>query len=232
MHKKVTGQPSSVDIPSLIQTSGHAPWVTVMVVDLPSGMTAGTGQLLVNTTGADYPTIGSHINDLKTNGSRIDLEVLPSAGTPTVFKYEFGVGSESTGDLTRLESAPHALVHPLFEGGGGIAPHPYPRYGGIELKLDLFPDVAITGEDIYLADEDMESATDSRRSIAYGINNNGVNPEMTVILTSPIGMLEYYEARFSLVPQDGVTFLSAPVVTSVKYFDVNGGPAVGPAAGT
>ena len=73
MHKKVVGQPSSVDIPSLIQTSGHAPWVTVMVVDLPSGMTAGTGQLLVNTTGADYPTIGSHINDLQTNGKRIDL---------------------------------------------------------------------------------------------------------------------------------------------------------------
>src|SRR3989344_8088200 len=58
----------------VVSTSGHEPWVTIMVVDLPQGLPSGPGEVRVTTT-ATYPTIGSHINDFP-----VSLEILPGTG--------------------------------------------------------------------------------------------------------------------------------------------------------
>ena len=61
---------------SIVNTSGHEPWVTIVALDLPTGLSTGPGQIQFNTPAA-YPTIGSHINNFP-----VALEILPGTGTP------------------------------------------------------------------------------------------------------------------------------------------------------
>jgi hypothetical protein len=204
----------------VVDTSGHEPWVTVMVVDLPQGLPAGSGKVHITTT-ATFPTIGSSINSVP-----ISLEILPGTGTPSDLSYEFGVGSNMTGDLTQLEAAPHALVMPVFPQSTA-----WPTYGAVEMKLHV-PTSAGTALDpprLRVLTDDMSVSTSSSLNTTF---RHDSNQDLTVMLLSSAGKLRYYEARFSIVllknSTQTISFVETPTITSVRYFDINGNVIAGP----
>ncbi len=204
---------------NIINTSGHEPWLTVVALDLPAGLTTGPGQIQFNTT-APYPTIGSHINSFP-----IGLEILPGTGTPSDFMYELGVGSTFGGNLAQLEAQASATAGPQFPSPSC----PCPSYGGIEIKIHMptSSGASLTQDWIRVLVDDLTVQTGSGRGVNYGLNG-GEN--LTVILTSPTGQLKYQEARLSVVLHPAVTFIGTPTVTSVRYFDINGNETTGPVA--
>lgn len=202
---------------NIIDTSGHEPWVTIVALDLPIGLTTGPGKIQFNTT-ASYPTIGSHINNFP-----IGLEILPGTGTPADFVYELGIGGSSTGNLKDLEAQAHALVAPAFPS----ASCPCPDYGAIEIKINMptTNDLGLPGSIFRLLVDDMTLQTQSGRSVSYALTTPD---DLTVMLISPSGGLKYYEARFSIVLNTLFTFNGTPTITSIRYFDVNGNETTGP----
>ena len=219
----------------IVMTSGHAPSVTVVVIDLPTGLPTGPARIEFSTT-ATYPTIGSHINDLSTNAQPlvaaghvdppIALNILPGTGTSTEFPYEFGMGWFMIGDLTWLEAQPHAQVSPPFQGGN---PAGWPEYGAVEVKMNLETDLPLTDSLFRVVADEMSFYTNSQRSVVSDLNGN----ELTVMFISPKGKLHYYEPRFAVVLDSSVNFSQVPfpaTMSSVQYYDVDGNVATGPLA--
>lgn len=203
-------------------TSGHEPWVTVMVVDLPQGLPAGPGKVHVTTT-ATFPTIGSHINNRP-----ISLEILPGTGVASDLPYEFGVGTSMSGDLTQLEALPHAQVMPVFPSSTT-----WPTYGAIEMKMYVptSAGTALGPAGLRVVVDDMSAVTLSSLISTSRLDSN---QNLTLMLLSPTGRLRYYESRFSIVPRnDGdqvISLIGTPTILSVRYFDINGNEVAGPAA--
>jgi len=197
----------------IVDTSGHEPWVTVMVIDLPQGLPVGTGKVNINTT-ASYPTIGSDINDVP-----IDLEILPGTGVVDDLRYEFGLGANVAGDLTLLEPQLRAVVMPPFPESTA-----WPSYGAIEMKLHV-PTSAVTG--MRIVADDIGLATGSNRSMLT--QRDATNDDLTIVFTSLKGKLRSYEPRFAIVLTDpSVTFSATPTIASVSYFDIDGNSVAGP----
>ncbi len=52
------------------------------------------------------------------------------------------------------------------------------------------------------------------------------------MLLSPTGKLQYYESRFAIALRNNsdptISFAGTPVITSVRYFDINGNLVAGP----
>lgn len=219
---KASGMFSDSAISFVVDTSGHEPWVTVMVVDLPQGLPFGAGKVHITTT-ATFPTIGSKIDDVP-----INLEILPGTGVTSNLSYEFGVGSSRNGNLTQLETLPYALVRPVFPHGTA-----WPTYGAIELKLHVptTEGTALNPPFLRVLVDDM--STSSTSSGLSSVFRHDSNQDLTLMLLSPTGRLRYYEARFSIVPLKNSTqsigFTATPVITSVRYFDINGNVVAGPA---
>jgi hypothetical protein len=207
---------------SIIDTSGHEPWLTVLVVDLPQSLPIGSGKVHITTT-ATYPTIGSHINDLPVN-----LEIIPGTGTTSDLPYEFGLGAQLNGDLTLLETQPYALVAPAFPQSTT-----WPAYGAIEMKLHVptSEGTALAPPALRVVVDDMTGKTSSGLS---ALSRHDNNQDLTVMLMSPTGKLRYYEPRFSIVLVDNenqsIAFSETPVISSVSYFDINGNEVAGPLA--
>ncbi len=211
---------SGSNVHYVIDTSGHEPWVTVMAVDLPQGLPIGPGKVRITTT-ATYPTIGSHINNRP-----ISLEILPGTGTPSDLPYEFGVGASMPGDLTQMEALPYAQVMPVFPSGTA-----WPTYGAIEIKLHVPTTMgtALDSSELRVLVDDMSVSTSSNLNTIY---RHDSNQDLTVMLLSPPGWLRYYESRFSIVLFNNsrltISFIATPVITSVRYFDINGNQVAGP----
>jgi hypothetical protein len=209
---------------SIVNTSGHEPWITIIAVDLPTEtptgpLPTGPGKVHISTS-ATYPMIGSHINDLP-----IGLEILPgTGGVASDFAYEFGVGASQAGDLALLEALPHAQIIPDFEQSGD-----WPTYGAIEMRLNV---QTSAGTPVRVVADDLRVTTRSGLSIMS--TRRDINQDMDVILMSPLGKLRYYEQRFSVVlvdREDVDDFFSVtPVITSVNYYDIDGNQVAGPLA--
>jgi hypothetical protein len=69
----------------------------------------------------------------------------------------------------------------------------------------------------------MVSYTQSNRSVVWSI----VNDELILMILSPTGGLLALESRFTVTLNPQISFTSAPVVTEVNYFDVDGNPVAG-----
>ena len=219
----------------IVRTSGHMPWVTIVAIDLPTGLPLGPAKIEISTT-ASYPEIGSHINDLTANTQTlvadgyiappIALNILPGTGAPMEFPYEFGIGWFFTGDLTWLEPQPNAQISPPFQTDN---PSGWPTYGAVEIKLTLDTDAALTDSLYRIVADEMSFYTKSQRSMVAGINGN----ELTVMFISPQGKLQYYEPRFAIALDSGVHFSKVPSpasISSIKYYDINGNLVAGPSS--
>jgi hypothetical protein len=208
------------NVQEIFNTSGHEPWVTILVLDLPSGLPVGPGEVKVSTT-ASYPTIGSHINDFP-----VQLEIIPGTGAPSDFAYEFGKGGSRLGNLALLEPVPHAQIIPVFPPSGT-----WPSYGAMEIKLNVPTTAgsALESPVIRVIPDDLNSFTGSQVSMTYHHDDNQV---LTVLLVSPVGALRTQEARFSVVLMTSqympLQFSSTPAITSVRYYDIDGSETSGP----
>lgn len=209
----------------LVMSSGHAPWVVIAAIDLPSDLNTSatqplTGTVQFNTT-AIYPGFDVHIND-----TPIPLEILPGVGSPADLPYQVGTLHASQGNLTRLEPDARAVFHPTFPS----TLCPCPDYAAIEIKVNLPTSVgtSLTQDFIRVVDEDLTVATRSGRSFTYGLAANG--EDLTVMFISPTGKLKYYESRFAVMLYPTFNFIGTPTVTSIRYFNLNGQEVTGPSA--
>lgn len=198
----------------IFDTSGHEPWATIMAIDLPPTLPAGTGTVNIITT-ATYPTIGNHINNVP-----INLEILPGTGKPADLTYEFGLGASLTGDLTLLETLPHAQVIPTF-------PSSWPNYGAIEMKVHA-PTTA--GARIRFVMDDMRVASPTGLNTLW--TPRDANQDLTLMFTNPRGKLRDSHLRFAIVLLDNgdpaAAFTASPVINSISYYDIDGNLVAGP----
>ena len=204
---------------SLVESAGHEQWVTVVALDLPTSPTLPVGPGVIQfTTTATYPPIDSHINNVP-----IPFEILAGQGSSNSFPYQVGSFFVSSGNLARLEALPQAVFSPTLPS----AACPCPDYGAIEVKVHMPTNAGISLPEYFVKviADDMTVKTESSRSVAYGLTNG---EDLTVMLTSVTGKLQYYEARFSVALRSGITFSGTPSVTSIRYFDVNGIEKDGP----
>ncbi len=220
-------------IKEIVRRSGHAPWVTMVMIDLPPSLPEGLARIELNTP-ASYPASGSHINDLSTTSQRIvddglidppiALEILPGSGAPADFPLEIAHGGLFIGDLTLLEPQLHAQISPPFEEGNPLG---WPKYGAVELTLTLDTDTPLSDTLYRLVPDDMSIATNSQYSLVSTLDGD----ELTVIFLSPKGVLQYFEPRFAVVLDSDVHFstVTEPVsLSSVRYYDMDGNPLTGP----
>lgn len=213
----------------LTTSSGHEPWLTIMAINLPTGIPVGNGFINISTT-ADYPTISSHVNDVP-----IALEILPedsgvgATGSPHPLEYSIGLGDSKIGNLSTLERAHQVIVKPPFSESAV-----WPSYGAIELTLRFAADGAPPAN-FQLVPDDIALFTGSDRNIIHRVSGD----ELIVSYISPTGLLSYYEPRFSVVPLQAraisapppASMPSAPpTVESVVYYDIDGAIVDGPDA--
>ncbi|MEZ5543240.1 MAG: hypothetical protein R3F42_14560 [Pseudomonadota bacterium] len=206
----------------LTNSSGHQPWLSVLVIDLPtSGLPVGTGAIHVSTT-AEYPTIADHVNNVP-----INLEILPGTGTPHPLEYNIGLGSTALGNLNNIEPSHGIVTHPTFDPNAT-----WPTYGAIEITLQFAADGAPPSS-FQLIPEDISSYTGSQRNVIHKVAGDS----LVVSYISPTGLLQYYEPRFTIVPLParpitgplpGTMPSAPPVVTQVRHFDINGALVSGP----
>lgn len=222
----------------LVGSSGHEPYSTIMVIDLPDiatepGLVPGTGHVVVRTVAGTvtYPTINSHINNLETLGKRIDLEILPGAGQRNPFTYEFGIGAQMPpvggDDLPGLEPLPRILVRPPFQQ---VSPF-RKDLGAAEVKVDLSScnnkGAPLTDSDLRVVADDMTMNTLSQRSVMSSVDGSG--DILTVIFLSTVSKLAYYEPRFSVILKDGLApgcnpwfYTNSGAEPGVTHYDING----------
>jgi hypothetical protein len=203
-------------------TSGHQPWVSIAVIDLPtSGLPVGTGHVQF-TTAASYPTVADSVNNIP-----IALEILPGTGSPHPLEYNIGYGATATGLLRNIEPSHNVTVHPVFDPNAT-----WPTYGAVEITLKFAAD-GTPPSSFQLLSEDISPFTGSQRMVMQKVSGD----TLTVSYVSPTGQLKYYEPRFEVVPlparalsqaAPGTMPTAPPTVLSVRHFDINGTEVAGP----
>lgn len=195
---------------SLIDSADHEVWQTVMLIDLPTNLPIGNGKVVI-TSAAIYPSINTHINDFP-----IALEIISGTGAPDAFAYEFGQGLSADGDLTQLESLPHAVVTPPVNAE---------FYGAIEMKLSLnMSTTTLDEQKVRVFVDDMNPLTLSNKNVVWKVSSAG---ELVVMIMSPSGGLQARESRLSIVSKPNIVFNSVPTITEVNFYDVNGNLVAG-----
>ncbi|HIO13628.1 MAG TPA: hypothetical protein EYN15_00335 [Chromatiales bacterium] len=208
----------------LIASSFHEPWITILALDLPSsGLAIGQGVLNITST-ATYAPLVAHINN-----SPISLEIIAGTGSSATLDFIKGSDPNITdpGDLTALEAKTTIFVRPTDLTDTG-------PYGAIEIILDLESSIgaSMTPPKCRLKVEDLNILTGSASNSLWSLDPDGRTYK--VVLLSPTGGLEGYEARFQVTFKKAAhSVVGVPSITSVRYFDVNGVEVfTGPTAGT
>jgi hypothetical protein len=207
----------------LTSTSGHQPWLSVLVIDLPtSGIPAPSTGFINVTTTADYPTIADSASDVP-----IALEILTGPGSPHPLEYNIGLGATTIGNLRNIEQSHHVTVHPTSDPSAT-----WPTYGAVEVTLEFTTDGAPPAS-FQLIPDDISQFTGSSRNVIHKVSGD----KLVVSFISPTGLMPYYEPRFSVIPlparaltrsPPGTMPTAAPVVTSVVHYDVDGNVVAGP----
>ncbi len=209
----------------ITRTSGHQPWVSLIVIDLPtSGLPLGTGHVQFTTT-ADYPTIADSVNNVP-----VALEILSGTGSPHPLEYNIGLGATQNGLLRTIEASHNVTVHPVLDPNAS-----WPTYGAVEITLQFAIDGAPPSS-FQLLPEDISPYTGSQRIVMQKVSGD----TLTVSYVSPTGQLAYYEPRFEIVPlparalsqnPPGTMPTAPPTVQSVTHYDINGAVVAGPSTG-
>ena len=197
--------------------SSHSAWLSVLVIDLPNGMTVGNGKVYVTTAGT-YG-IGNGVNT-----ETIDLEIIEGQGSAATFDYFNGVSTGVTlsGDLFLLEPLTQVVVRPpLRENWLYIST----QFAAVEIKVNV-PMQTLGGDNVSLNNvrvvhDDMTYSNLASQTQMYWSKNGD---DIFVVFISPIGTMSYFEPRFSVVLNIGNEFVSVPgpLITSITHYDVNG----------
>ena len=204
-------------------SSGHGAWMTIIALNLPSSMPAGTGKVYVSTTGAVYPN-----NAHAVNGVAINMEILPGTGGANPLQYlPYSWSTQpNTGKLSWLKPSPQVIVRvPQSSGYTSNV-----TYGAIEVRVHAQTQdssgLPLTDDYLAVVFDDQQQHLNSRVQSTWSRSGD----DFLVTFLSPIGTMQSYEARFSILvwPGYGSQIVGAPTLTSVKYFDVNGNLVSGP----
>lgn len=196
--------------------SSHAPWLSVLVIDLPVGLPVGVATLNVTTA-------GQYFSGANVNTTPIAVEIISGTGTPNPFSYSpFGFGAQP-GDLSDLEALPQVVIRPKQNTSLSVTVTPV---AAIELKVNV-PTTNLSGGSIPATDLKIiadDLLYPSSNQVQMNWSRQG--DEYTVNFVSPSGTLYYFQTRFSIVLSGNSNYQFAttpgPSVISVKYFDVNG----------
>jgi len=187
--------------------TGHSQWLTVIVIDLPVGLTVGAGVVNVSSA-ASYGTFPVGVNDVP-----ISIEILEGTGVPNDFSYNNNFGGVGPGDLESLEPLPQAILRP---------PHMASTFtfaaAEIKVKIPLgsVPNRAlrVVADDFYTKNhQDQVQMNWSRDGDIFTVN-----------FISPAATMEAKQLRFSIVLRPGNEFVTdpGPSIVSIKLYDVNG----------
>ncbi len=207
----------------------HEPWQSVIVLDLPSTLPLGPGNVRVQTTvpqpvGALEPGLNGTYPDL--NDIDISLEILPGTGISNPFKYKTVFNGTLAGDLGELSPGRQALIRPPKADPGDLWPG---TFSAIEFKLtvpmtDQSGSGIVNDDSIRLVSQDVSMFTGSKAQLTWQYDG----AEITVLFISSADKLKYYEPRFSIMAELA-DFDVPPTLTSVRYFDGLGNEVTGPA---
>lgn len=210
---------TQIQTDSIAPGSGHGPWLSIVVLDLPSTppLPIGLGHFEITTT-ANFTSGSKHVNDVE-----IEMEIIEGDGNPSSFDYmQYSSSSSPTsGDLSILEAPQHVAIIPPFQTS-------YGSYGAVEIKVNVPIDTSDSGvvdTGIRVIFDDSPDNLVSRRQATWSRSGN----EFTINIISQNGLLYYWEARTYIVIEDEDYFFSSPpTLTSIRYFDINGDQVAGP----
>lgn len=209
---------------SITNSGSHSPWLSIIVLDLPTGLPVGNAVLTV-TTSAVY-------SSSSVDGVPISLEILPGTGTSNAFRYDGGTGDPADtydGNLLKLEPGPQVVIRP---------PQDASTFAAAQIKITLQVQNKNTLELIdnptavkVVLDDNTNKNLNSQLQMSW----TRVGDTYTINLISPNGTAAVNQTRFSVISSylSAYQFVSspAPVITSVSFFDVNGNLKTGmPAA--
>ena len=204
-------------IANIEKFSSHSAWLSVLVIDLPNGMTVGNGKVHVTTAGT-YG-IGNGVNT-----ETIDLEIIEGQGSAATFDYFNGVttGTTLSGDLSLLEPLPQVVVRPPLRENWLYV---FTQFAAVEIKINV-PMQTLGGDSVSLnnvrvVQDNMTYSNLASQTQMYWSKNGD---DIFVVFISPIGTMSYFEPRFSVVLNIGNEFVSVPgpLITSITHYDVNG----------
>jgi len=194
--------------------TGHSSWLSVVVIDLPQGLTVGTGTINIATS-ASFGHLPKGVNDIP-----ISIEVIEGVGSSNTFKYDNGFGGVSDGDIATLQPLKQVVISPPppfeWEQNGIAAAEIKVRVPMQSLTGDVVPTrvIRVISDDIY--------TKNSKSQLQLSWVRNG--DDFTINLISPVATMEAVQSRFSILIQPPNEFISTPGprVLSVKYFDQDG----------
>ena len=187
--------------------TGHSQWVSVIVIDLPDGLTIGTGIINIDSS-ASYGNLPVGVNDIP-----VSIEIINGTGIRNDFTYNNNFGHVGPGNLSSLEALPQAVMRPPFLTQ-------YVFLAAAEIKVNV-PVGSIPNQYIRVVADDFYTKN-SQDQVQMNWSRNG--DVFTVNFISPTASMEPKQLRFSIVLRPGNTFLTspAPSVVSTKLYDVNG----------
>ena len=205
--------------------SSHGSWLKIIILDLPASLPIGSGYFNVTVTpDVTYPYLSSHVNDVQ-----ISMEILPGTGVSSSFSYVPYSFNQNilTNPLSTLEPNKHVLIKPRVQNTS----NEFPTYGAVEIKVTA-PIVDSVGGvtnnlPVLLVFDDQPNNLTSQKQASWV----RVGDEFTINIISPVGSLQFYEARFAIVlsaDNSLYSFAGTPVVDSIKYFDISGVEVTGP----
>jgi len=203
----------------LTQNVNHDPWLTAMILDLPTSLPAGPGKIHVSTSA---PQPAGPNPDINTHP--IAIEILPGTGAPHSLDF-MAYGGPSGGLPEALEPRGQFVFRPppvnfLTPGHFG--------YGAVEFELQL--PVTISGPDIDIINivaQDLQHVTESKRQLLWKAQGD----QLKVYFISTEGALDILETRFSILSDDTNVFpiTTPPTLLSATYYDIDGNLSSGPA---
>lgn len=205
---------SSSQMPVLAHYTSHEPWLTLIVLDLPTNLPVGAGIIKVNTI-ADY---GAAF--LSINGKDIHFTVLD--GTGSYHPLEYHTYTPIIGNLADVEKS-HRIKFALSLDGQGFA--------AVEYRLQFAPGELPSEFD--LIPGDMQFMTESMRNVSWTVSGE----ELLVVFTSLTGNLARRDLQFSIIPEPAAPMSAGmpsnmpndpPTLTSVQYFNTEGEVMQGP----
>jgi hypothetical protein len=214
----------SDDAQSIPNRSSHGPWMSVVVVDLPTLSEHTGGVMRVIADGeVQFPRFSA-----TPNGTDIPITILPGTGTSHPFEYLSAEGFGATaGDLSKLGGLFQVIVKPEVPAEGQAQAV---SFGAIEMNMTI-PIAELNGgsvldEGIAVVLDDQPQNIVNQTQLIWRRNGN----DFDIMLVSPKGMYGH-EARVSIVPRwpeylYGVN--GPPVLNSITYYDLNGDLHPGP----
>ena len=218
--------PNNADATTNFHYLHHEPWQTVVALDLPAGLPEGPGTVRIETTAPQPRPLDPGDPDVYPDLNTIDirLEILPGVGSPNPLQYKTLYGGTLSGDLKELKPMRQALVEPPVEDPGAG----WPTFAAVEFKLSLpmldADGLTPTEKNLRVVPQDVSAFTDSRIQMTWSFDGS----TLTVLFLSAGGNIRYYEPRFGAVAEYAY-FTDVPILTSVRYFDIDGNEITGPA---